>query len=127
MGFPPLSVRPSFLPSFPPHLAQDLFPGLNERPPHAEILTRAFDMQLPAIDGPGGSDPAKPSAAEEEEGEGVDARAAESDEVCGCLPARPWAVLLLWRQHRQPVGLNLCRAPPHPHTRAHLGTCAVFS
>ena len=27
-----------------------MIPGLNERPPHAEILTRAFDMQLPVID-----------------------------------------------------------------------------
>ena len=31
---------------------QDLFPGLNERPPHAEILTQAFDVSLPAIDLP---------------------------------------------------------------------------
>jgi hypothetical protein len=31
-------------------------PGLNERPPHAEIVTRAFDTQLPNLDG-GGTSP----------------------------------------------------------------------
>ena len=35
-----------------PSAVQDLFPGLNERPPHAEILTQALDVALPAIDLP---------------------------------------------------------------------------
>ncbi len=67
-------------------VGQDLFPGLNERPPHAEILTRAFDMLLPAID-PEEQVGKGPASQESEEGEEGDVRGADSDEV-RLLPSR---------------------------------------
>lgn len=44
--------RERFLRRHGSNLPKDLFPGLNERPPHAEILTQALDVALPAIDLP---------------------------------------------------------------------------
>lgn len=42
-------AREKFLKRHGRHLPRDLIPGLNERPPHAEIRTRAFDTMLPVI------------------------------------------------------------------------------
>mmetsp|Transcript_10565 Transcript_10565/g.36866 ORF Transcript_10565/g.36866 Transcript_10565/m.36866 type:complete len:1028 (-) Transcript_10565:220-3303(-) len=44
-----VAARERFLKRHGRHLPRDLIPGLNERPPHADIRTRAFDTMLPVI------------------------------------------------------------------------------